>query len=179
MAEKYGRKVKEKMVQETKDVLSGDKGFILSTVENMKASDMDVLRKSMKKMGSRYMVLKNRLADIALEETEVEGIGDLALEKKIIGVGVINDDVVETVKVMKEFSKKKKGFNIKMGYVEGRAITAERVDELADLPGREQLLAMVLGTMNAPVTSFVSAMSGIMKKLLYALNAVKEKKGSE
>ena len=179
MAEKYGRKVKGKMVQETKDVLSGEKGFILSTVENMKASDMDVLRKSMKKSGARYMVLKNRLADIALEELEVEGIGGLASEKKILGVGVINDDVVEIAKIMREFSKQKKGFNIKLGYVEGRVVTAERVNELAELPGREQLLAMVLGTLNAPVTSLVSVTAGILKKLLYALNAVKEKKGSE
>lgn len=179
MSQKYGKKVREKMIKEIKDIVSGDSGFVLSSFEKMKASDMDVLRKTMKKSGTRYMVLKNRLAHVALKESRIEGFEDIVGEKKILGIGVIKDDPVHIVKILREFSRQNKGFTISKGYIEGRVISAERVDELADLPGREQLLSMVLGTLNAPVTGFVSVLSGIVRSLLYALVAVKDKKGSE
>ncbi|MFA6636840.1 MAG: 50S ribosomal protein L10 [Candidatus Omnitrophota bacterium] len=179
MSQKYGKKVREKMVAEMKDILSGSEGFVLSSVENMKASDMDVLRKTIRKSGSRYLVLKNRLAKVALKESGMEGFEDLVGEKKILGIGVIKDDPVKVAKILKEFAKQNKGFNISRGYIGGSMVTAERVNDLADLPGREQLLAMVLSTVNAPVTGFVNVLSGVMRGLLYAINAVKEKKGSE
>jgi large subunit ribosomal protein L10 len=179
MSQKYGKKVREKMVKEMKDIVSGDGGFVLSSVEKMKATDIDVLRKAMKKNGSRYLVLKNRLANIAFKESGIEGFEGLVDEKKILGIGVIKDDPVQIVKLMRDFSKQNKGFNISKGYIEGKVISAERVNDLADLPSREQLLAMLLGTLNAPVTGFVSVLSGVLRSLLYALNAVKEKKGSE
>lgn len=179
MSQKYGKKVREKMVKEMKSIVSGDGGFILSSMEKMKASDIDVLRKTMKKSGSRYLVLKNRLANIALKESGIEGFEGISKEKKILGIGVIKDDPVQVVKILKDFSKQNKGFNISMGYVEGRVITADRVSDLADLPSREQLLSMLLGTMNAPARGFVTVLSGVMRSLLYALNAVKDKKESK
>lgn len=179
MSKKYGKKVREKMIAEMKDIVSGDGGFVLSSLEKMKASDIDVLRKTMKKNGSRYMVLKNRLASVALKESGIEGFSDLTGEKKILGIGVIKKDPVQVVRILRDFSKQNKGFSISKGYIEGRVITAERVNDLADLPSREQLLSMLLGTLNAPVTGFVSVLSGVLRSLLYALVAVKEKKGSE
>jgi large subunit ribosomal protein L10 len=179
MSQKYGKKVREKMIEEMKGVVSGEGGFVISSIEKMKASEMDVLRKTMKKNGARYMVLKNRLADIALRESGVEGLGELVKEKRILGVGVIKDDPVQVVKILRDFSKQNKGFKISAGYIEGKVVNAKRVDELADLPGREQLLAMLLGTLNAPVTGFVNVLAGTLRSLLYSLKAIKDKKESE
>lgn len=179
MSQKYGKKVREKMIKEITENVSGDGGFVLSSVEKMKAVDMDVLRKTMKKNGSRYLVLKNRLATLAFKEAGIEGFEDLVGEKKILGVGLIKEDPILIVKIMRDFALKNKGFTVSKGYIEGKVIPPERVNELADLPSREQLLAMMLNTMNSPVTGFVGVLSGVMRSLLYALNEVKEKKGSE
>ena len=62
MAEKYGKKVRELMVKEMQEVFSGSKGFVFSSVENTKASQMDGFRKKMRQSGSKYMIVKNRLA---------------------------------------------------------------------------------------------------------------------
>ncbi|MBD3379447.1 MAG: 50S ribosomal protein L10 [Candidatus Omnitrophica bacterium] len=179
MAEKYGAKVRELMIKEMKDVFTGSKGFVFSSIENIKASDMDAFRKKIRQSGTRYMVVKNKLARIALEEAGIEGLSDVLEQKNITGMGIVEDDPVEIVKMLTDFAKEKKGFNVSKGYLDGAVLEAERVKELADLPGREQLLAMVVGTMNAPITGFVGVLSSVLRSLLYAVKAIKEKKESE
>jgi len=176
MSDNYGKKVRSLMVSEMKEVFSENKGFVVSSIENIKAAEIDVLRKKMRQSGSRYLVIKNRLARLALAEAGIEGITDTVSEKRILGVGVITEDPVQVAKTMVEFSKKNKGFNVSNGYLEGRVLTTERIKELSELPGREQLLAMVMGMMNAPITGFVGVLSSMLRSLLYAVNAIKEQK---
>jgi large subunit ribosomal protein L10 len=176
MAEKYGKKVRELMVKEMKDIISQKKGFVVSSVENTKAVEMDTLRKKMKKSGARYFVIKNRLASIALKEAGIGEIADVVSEKKTHGIGVIEEDPVLIAKLLTEFSKTNKGFEVQSGYLDGRVLSAARIKELADLPSREQLIAIVLGTMNAPITGFVGVLSSLVRSILYALNAIKDKK---
>jgi large subunit ribosomal protein L10 len=176
MSENYGKKVRSLMVSEMKDVFSENKGFVVSSIENLKASEINVLRKKMRQSGSRYLVVKNRLAVRALEEAGIEGVADTVREKKILGLGVITEDAVQVAKTMVEFSKANKGFSVSNGYLEGRFLTAERIKELSDLPSREQLLAMVVGMMNAPITGFVGVLSSVVRSIVCALNAIKEQK---
>ncbi|MDP8299284.1 MAG: 50S ribosomal protein L10 [Candidatus Tantalella remota] len=179
MAEKYGKTVREKMISEMKDTFSENKGFVVSTIENVKAAEIDVLRKNMRQSGSRYVVIKNRLARLALKEAGIPEVCDSVSESSITGVGVITEDPVQVAKMMMDFSKKNKGFKVADGYLEGRLLSAERIKELAALPGREQLLAMVVGMINAPISSFVGTLSSVLRSLLYALTSLKEKKESE
>ncbi len=164
------------MVKEMKDVFSGNKGFVFSSIENVKASEIDVLRKRMRRSGSKYLVVKNRLACRALEDAGIEGLSDTVREKKTLGIGVIEEDPVRVARLMMEFARECKGFEVSKGYFEGRLIEKDRIKELSELPGREQLIAMAIGMMNAPVANFVGVLSSILKSLLYALNALKEKK---
>ncbi|MFH1665707.1 MAG: 50S ribosomal protein L10 [Candidatus Omnitrophota bacterium] len=176
MAEKYGKKVRELMVGEMEGIFRDNKGFIMASMEKMKASDIDAVRKKIRRAGSRYLVIKNRLAAIALENAGIEGFSDTITEKKILGIGVIKEDPVQIAKLMMEFSRSNKGFQVSKGYVEGRMISADRVRELSELPNREQLISMVMGMLNAPITGFVGVLSSVLRSVLYALNAVKEKK---
>ncbi|MFC1570371.1 50S ribosomal protein L10 [Candidatus Omnitrophota bacterium] len=177
MAEKYGRKVRELMVKEMKDAFTDEKGFVISSIENVKAAEMDVLRKKIRQSGSRYMVIKNRLACIALEEAGIDGgITDTVKDKNILGIGIIKDDPVQMAKFLVEFSKKNPGFKVSRGYLEGRSLEAEKIKQLAALPSREQLIAMVVGMMNAPIANFVGVLGGVLRSLVYAIKAVKEKK---
>ena len=179
MAEKYGKKVRELMVEEMKDIFSEKKGFVFSSMENLKAADIDVFRKKIRHAGSRYFVIKNSLASRALKEAGIEELTPVVEENSIIGVGVIEEDPVGIAKLLAEFAKEKKGFNISKGYLEGRVLESDRIQELADMPSREQLLAMVVGTMNAPISGFVGTLSAVLRSVMYALNAIKEKKESD
>lgn len=176
MAEKYGRKVRELMVKEVKDIFVDSKGFVFSSVENVKAAEIDVFRKRMRQNGSKYFVVKNRLAGKALKEAGIDGLIGTVQEKSVLGVGVINEDPVLIAKIMTEFAKKNKGFKVGKGYLEGRTLDEVKIKELSELPGREQLIAMVLSMMNAPISGFVGVLSSLLRSVMYALNAVKEKK---
>jgi len=176
MTEKYGKKVKELMTGEMKKVFSENEGFIFSSIENIKATEMDKLRKKMRQSGSKYMVVKNRLAELALTEANLTELSDAVREHKILGVGVIEKDPVLIAKLLAEFAKENKGFNISKGYLDGRVLTKDEIKHLSELPGREQLLSMVLSMMNAPITGFACVLSAVVKSVLYALKAVSEKK---
>jgi len=176
MAEKFGRKVKELMVKEVKDAIVENKGVIFSSFDNLGTVKIDSFRKKLRTVGSRYFLVKKTLADIALKEAGVEGLDVTFDEKKSVGVGIITEDPVEIAKIMADFSKENKSFAVSQGLLEGRVLTQEKVKELAELPGREQLLAMVVGAINAPISGFVNVLAGTIRSLSNVLNAIKEKK---
>ena len=179
MAEKFGRKVKEVMVEEMKETFTGNRGFVFSNIENIKANDFDEFRKKMKKAGSRYFVLKNRIAKIAFRESGIEGLDDVFENKKVTGIGLITDDPVNITKIMVDFSKSSKGFLISKGYLEGKVLSEERIRELSEMPSRDELIARLVGTINAPVSNFVNVLATLIKNLMFALDAIKEKKEKE
>jgi large subunit ribosomal protein L10 len=179
MAEKYGRKIKELMVREMKDLFSENEGFVFSSFEKIKATDMDAFRRKLRQSGSRYFVIKNRTSKIAMEEAGLKDFTGILEEKKSIGIGVIKEDPVKVAKVMIDFAKENKGFEVANGFLDGRLLTPEKIKELSQLPGREQLIAMVLSAINAPVSGFVGVLSSVLRSLCHTVNALKEKKEKE
>ena len=85
-------------------------------------------------------------------------------------------DPVAPAKVLTAYVKKIKKPEIKSGLLNGKVINLAGIDNLANLPSREQLLAQLAGTLNAPISGLARTLSGIICKLGYALNAVKEQK---
>ena len=81
-------------------------------------------------------------------------------------------------KALSDFAKTSKLLEIRHGSLEGKNMSAAQVEALAALPSKDQLLAQVLGTMNAVPTNFVSLMANMIRPLLYALKAIEEKKAA-
>ena len=175
MAIKYGAKVRELMIKEMENIFR-KKGVVFSSYDKIKASDIDAFRKKVKKSGSRYFVVKKRLAKLAMENTGMGELAPVLEEKKNVGVTVIEDDPVTVAKLLVDFSKENSNFNLSSGYLEGRVLEAARVKELAALPSREQLLSMVLSAMNGPVNGFVNVLATLIRNFSNVLNAIKEKK---
>ena len=176
MIEKYGKKVRELMIGEMKEVISGNRGFVFSSVENIKASDMDGFRKKINQAGSRYLLIKKRLAKKALEEAGLDQLAPLTEQDKAMGMGVIKEDPVNIIKIMMAFAKENKGFVVAGGYFDGMVLDPAKVKQLSELPSREVLISRVLGAMNGPITGLVGVSAGILRKFLYAINAIKDQK---
>jgi len=176
MAEKYGKKVRELMVKEMKDIFDHKKGFIFTNFENIKASDFDRFRQKVKTASTRFLIVRKRLGRMALEDAGLLELETVFDENKNIGLIIVEDDPVAVAKLLKEFSKENKGFEVSSGYLEGRVLSQEKIKELADLPGREQLLAMVVGTLNAPISGFVGVLAAVLRSFCCVLNAYKDKK---
>jgi len=120
-----------------------------------------------------YKVYKNTLAKIALKENVSEDV-----HKVLEGptAFAFSKDPVSVSKVLTAFSKKNEELEIKGGVYQGNFLDLDQIKQLAVMPSREELLSKLVYILNAPVSGLVNVMSGPARKLVYALNAIKEQK---
>jgi large subunit ribosomal protein L10 len=134
---------------------------------------MTELRRELEASSFHYMVVKNTLARLALEKA---GYGALAkLVTGGTGIALGEGDAAAAAKILSKFSKTHEPLKVLGGYLDGSMIDGAGVAMLATLPGRNELLARVLATMNAPASSFARVLSNTIKSFLYAVQAIKEK----
>ena len=93
-------------------------------------------------------------------------------------LAISRNDHVAAAKILSEYAEKNKDFSIKAGFVEGKVIGTDEVEELAKMPPKEVLVAKVLGGLNAPISGFVGVLHANLRGLVCALNAIAEKQGA-
>jgi len=172
---KFSRVSKNLMEQELEKHFKETPNFIITNYLGLSSNDMNELRRDTGKMKSTYLVVKNRLCKRIMKKVKIEG-----MEASIdggVGITFINGDIVEVSKSVFDFAKKHEPFKVKAGYIEGKAFDADRLKELAALPSREVLLAILFAGMKAPVTGFVNVLNNVLKSFVYVVNAIKDKKG--
>ena len=147
---------------------------VLTDFKGMTVEELTKLRVNLRNAGGEYHVVKNTLGRIALTGGAHDAIKDKLRENSGVALGF--EDPVAVAKMLSDFVKQSKLFKIRYASLEGKMMTAEQVDALAKLPGREQLLAQMLGTMNALPTNFVSLFANMIRGLLYALKGIEEQK---
>jgi len=150
--------------------------MVVSDFKGMPVEEMTRLRIKIRENGGELVVVKNTLARIALTDSAHDAIKNSFKENCAVAFGM--QDPVALAKAVSSFAKTSKKLEMKLGSLEGKPLTAEQVDALAKLPSKPELLAQVLGTMNAVPTNFVSLMANMIRPLLYALKAIEEKKAA-
>jgi len=148
---------------------------ILTDFKGMSVEELTRLRVKVRESGGEYFVVKNTLARIALTDSVHAPVADMFKENCGIAFG---EDPVATAKAVCEFAKTSKLFVVKHASFEGQALPPAEVKALAKLPSRPELLAHMLGTMNAVPTNFVSLFANMVRPLLYALKAIEDKKAA-
>jgi len=178
------RPEKEKLVQELTETFKSSSLVLFADFTGLTVAQMTKLRRALReKMGSgaKLQVVKNTLLKMALRNAEYDVA---AAEKAFFGptavLYVTQGDPVEAIKILNNFIKENKGTPVCKGiYLEKRYFPGEQLEELSKLPSREQLLAMVVGGIQAPIRGFVNVLAGVMRSMLYVLNAIKEKKENQ
>ena len=150
--------------------------LVVTDFKGMSVEELTRLRVKLYECGGEYLVVKNTLARIALTDGMHDSIKDMFKEN--CGIAIATEDPVAVAKAVSEFAKTSKLFTIRHASLEGKKLTAAQVEELAKLPGKQELLAHLLGTMNAVPTNFVSLFANMVRPLLYALKAIEEKKAA-
>lgn len=147
---------------------------VVTDFKGMPVEEMTQLRVKLRAAGGDLVIVKNTLARIAFTDTTHDAIKDMFREN--CGVAVGYEDPVAFAKAITGFAKTSKKLVIKHGSLEGKVLNTAQLEELAKLPGRQELLAKTLGTLNAVPTNFVSLFGNIIRGMLYALKAVEEQK---
>lgn len=167
---------KEPVVKEIKEKLELSQGVVLTDYRGLNVAEVTELRNKLREAGIEFKVVKNTLTKIAASQIGLEGLAPYLEGPTAIAFGI--SDPVAPAKILSEFAKVHKDLEIKAGVLEGKVIGIDAVKALADLPSREVLLARVLGGMQAPMYGFAGVLQGTLRSLVYALNAVREKKAA-
>ena len=149
---------------------------VVADFKGMPVEEMTRLRAKLRESGGELLVVKNTLARIAFNGGAHDVIKDHFRENCAIALG--SQDPVAVAKAVADFAKLSKKFAVRHGSLEGKYLSAEQIEALAKLPGRNELLAQTLGTLNAVPTNFVSLFANIIRGMLYALKAIEEKKAA-
>ncbi|WP_374282966.1 50S ribosomal protein L10 [Desulfovibrio sp.] len=149
---------------------------VITDFKGMTVEELTNLRVSLRNAGGEYLVVKNTLARIALTDGTHDAIKDNFHDN--CGVAFGFDDPVAVAKALSDFAKQSKLFELRCASLDGKALDAAQIDALAKLPGREQLLGHLLGTMNAVPTNFVSLFANVLRGLLYALKGIEDQKAN-
>jgi large subunit ribosomal protein L10 len=136
---------------------------------------MTVLRAQARKSGVYLRVLKNTLVRRAVEGTPFSGLANEMVGPLVFG---ISSDPVSAAKVLSDFAKANDKFIIKAGAMPNQVMDVKGVQALASLPSREELLAKLLGTMQAPVAKFVRTLNEVPTKFVRGLAAVRDQKAA-
>ena len=162
------RPEKAAKVAEIKELLTSSKCTVLVDFCGLTVAQDTALRRKMREAGVTYIVVKNTLLRIAAQEAGIEGL-EPVLEKNT-AIAVAPEDPVAVAKIICDFAKE--------GVLDGKVIDDAAIKALAELPPKEVLVAKMLGSMNAPISGFVNVLQGTIRKVVYALDAIREQKES-
>lgn len=165
---------KELLVKDLSDSFERSTSVIVVHYKGVNVSDITELRAKMREAGGEYRVAKNTLLKLAARGTQVDEIA--ASLSGPNAVAIAYDDPVAVAKVVVNFAKDVQNFEIKSGVLNGNIMDEAAIEALSRLPSREVLIAKLLSVLVATPTNLVSVLSGIPRKLLYALKAVEEQK---
>ncbi len=165
------RQEKEEIIADLSAKLDSMKSAVFTSVSGYTMDDANELREKGREQGVELLVAKKTLLVRALE---VNGftVGKDDLQGSILTTFGFEDEVA-AAKLMAEFSKGRDDITVVGGILEGKFVGSEAIAQLATLPSREQLLAQVVGTINAPISGFVNVLAGNLRNFVYVINAIK------
>lgn len=154
--------LKKQLVEDIKSELENAKSIIFVDYRGITVSEDTALRKEFRENGVTYKVLKNRLLTRALDALGITGY-DAKMFEGTTAVAYSTDEVAPA-RIFCKHSKDLNKMAVKFGIVDGQIKTKEQVEELAKLPSKDVLIAMLLGMLNAPISAMARALKAIAEK---------------
>ena len=164
---------KQAVVSEIAAKLANAQALIVAEYRGLDVARVTLLRAKARKSGLYLRVLKNTLARRAVKGTPFEQLSDQMIGPLMYGIA---NDPVAGAKVLADFAKENELFVIRGGAMPGSRMSDKDVKALAQLPSREELLARLLGTMQAPVARLVRTMNEVPGKFVRTLAAYRDSK---
>jgi large subunit ribosomal protein L10 len=167
---------KKIILKELDDKIKRSKSIIFATFDGLGVKDNEELRRNLKKENGEYYVSKKTLLSLAFKNNKLKDLDVNSFPGKIATIFSYEDEI-SPAKVIFNFNKDKEGkIEFVGGFLDAKFINKEEVINLASLPGKEELYAKMLSSMNSPVSGFVNVLSGNIRGLLNVLKAVADNK---
>lgn len=164
---------KQKMLDNYKEKLKENPNYFLVNTDKVSMPRITELKMSLEESNSTFVVVKNTLFKIAADETE-QPVQTQEIEGPT-GVVFCGGEVTQPAKALKELQKEYEVMETKSAVLFGEFADAKKVKQLAEIPSREELLSKLVGSMNSPVSGFMSAVKGNVRQLIFALKDLQKK----
>lgn len=165
---------KKVVVEEIKEKIQNAKSVVLVKFSGLTVSEDTELRREFRKNNVEYKVLKNTLVRKAFNDLGVTDFDEDLNGPTSVAFGL--DETGAAKIIMGAVKKYDTKVAIKSAFVDGGRVDANGVKALASMPSKEELIAKMLGSMQAPLSNFVGVLSAMPRSLVIALNAIAEKK---
>jgi large subunit ribosomal protein L10 len=168
---------KQKELESLRQDLANARNLFVTGYEKLRVSQDYELRKTVRGAGAKYRVIKNNLAEIAAEGTAAETV--LKGLRGMTSMVYTEGDPVALAKALTTYAKANPSFTFKAGIVEGRAIDIKSINDLANMPSREEILSRLLFLINAPAQRLATVINAVGRNLAVVVDqGVKENKFS-
>ena len=171
------RSEKEATVSQVAEKLNKSQSVVLADYRGLNVLEVTELRKKLREAGVEYKVIKNTLTSRAAKVANIEGLDEYLSGPTALAFGY--NDPVTPAKILATFAKDHKKLELKAGVLEGKIISTKAVTALAELPSREALLGQIAGLLQSPMRGLVTVLSGPLRNLAYATEAVRKQKAGE
>lgn len=172
------RATKEALVKEYKELFSSAITGVLVDYKGLNVEELTQLRKTLYEKQSKFRVLKNSLAKIAVAGTPFEGLGEQFVETRALVYS--QDDVAAPAKIMTDAAKDNEKLRLISGVLvsgeNGEVLDQQGIKALGNLPSQEELIVKLLFVMNAPITNFARVLNEVPAKFVRTLQAVADAK---
>jgi len=174
---RIGALYRESIAKHIKEGIEKQNSVFLVSYSRISSMQMDTLRKTLKKIGARLYVSNNNIAKRTLKNLKFDNLAE-----KINGQTAFiwgEADSVEVSKALTKFAKELEGLKLNGGLLGGKVLEAGDIKRLSDLPSREVLLAMLLGSIQSPLHGLLNIFTGKTRELLYLLKQLSEQRGGK
>lgn len=171
------RAEKEALVQQLAEKLQRAEAVVLADFRGLNVAATNDLRARLRQQGVEYRVIKNTLIRRAAAQAGIEGLDGLLEGPTALAFGY--DDPVVPARELARFAKDFNQLQIKGGILQGRVIDSKEIQRIAELPSRDELLAKVVGGMQAPLYGLVGVLSATLRSFVYAVDALRRQREAE
>lgn len=168
------RNQKEQLVRDLTGKVESSQAILLVNYQGLKVKDINNLKDKLAEKGIGFQIIKNSLFKIALKKTNLN-IDETLLDQPVAIIWG-NADEVLPAKLAVEFSKNNEKLVILGAIINRKYFDVEIINQLAALPGREELYAKLVGSLNAPMYRLVNSLQGNLRSLVYILDQYKNSK---
>ena len=164
---------KKQVVKDVSDVVGNAQAAIIAEYRGLTVEEMKTLRREAHDNNVHVKVVKNTLLRRAVQDTDFA-----CLDEHLVGplAFAASEDPVAVAKILDKYAKEFKSLEIKAGSMSGALLSESEIKALAQLPSRDELLAKLMGTMQAPIAKFVQTLNEVPSKFVRGLAAVKDAK---
>ena len=168
---------KTDVVSQVKEMINNASAVYLTDYTGINVADISAIRNNFRKEGVTYKVIKNTLFQRAINESgKYDKLADHLTG--MTGYAFASDNPVAPAKIIKKYFDETKKLALKACYVEDQYYPSDKLNELATLPSKNELIASILGSIEAPVSGIVGAINSVMRDLVSVIDEISKKEAA-